>query len=154
LAAPLLDGSEPIGVILARREQVKPFTAHQIALLQALAEHTTVAIEKSRLSEHLVARDAELVERTAALSEALEREHAMAEILRVISTSPANVQPVFDTIVRNAVRLCGARFGAVHRFDGTLLHLAAHDLPPRALEVLRRGSAARRAAVRSWSRGG
>jgi GAF domain-containing protein/CheY-like chemotaxis protein len=138
LAAPLLGDGKPIGVILARREQVKPFSAHQIVVLEALAEHATVIIEKARLDEQLVARDAELFGRTTELREALDREQGTAEILRVISSSPTDVQPVFDTIVQNAVRLCDARFGAVHRFDGTMLHLAAHDLPPRALEVLRR----------------
>jgi signal transduction histidine kinase len=59
------------------------------------------------------------------LAEALEREAASSEILRVISQSPRDVQPVFDTIVENAVRLCGARFGAVFRLDGGLVHLAA-----------------------------
>src|SRR5467141_1429780 len=61
-----------------------------------------------------------------ALSEALEQQTATAEILRVISSSPTDVQPVFDTIVANAVRLCRAHIGAVFQFDGELLHLVAH----------------------------
>ena len=69
---------------------------------------------------------------TNALSEALERETATSEILRVISSSPTDVEPVFSAIVDSAVRLCGARFGAVFRFDGELVHLAAHlNLPKR-----------------------
>src|SRR6267142_489913 len=80
--------------------------------------------------------DRELEER---LSEALEQQAATSEILRVISSSPADVQPVFDTIVQSAVRLCGARIGALYRFDGELLHLAAHhNFGPDVLATLLR----------------
>jgi two-component system, NtrC family, sensor kinase len=73
------------------------------------------------------------------LAEALERERATSEILRVISSSPTDVQPVFDTIIRNAVQLCGARLGAFFRFDGEQLHLVArHGHSLEALEVVRR----------------
>jgi hypothetical protein len=72
-------------------------------------------------------------------AEALEQQAATSEILRVIRSSPSNVQPVFDTIAANAVRLRGARMGAVHLFDGKLLHIVAyHNFPPEAVEVLRR----------------
>src|SRR5262249_23449045 len=70
------------------------------------------------------------------LSESLEQQTATSEILRVISQSPTDVQPVFDTIVRNAVLLCGARIGAVFGYDGGLLRLIAHyNLSPEALDV-------------------
>jgi len=73
------------------------------------------------------------------LAEAQEQQTATAEILRVISSSPTDVQPVFDTIVQSAVRLCGARFGAVFRFDGALVHLAAHaNLTAENVQVLQR----------------
>jgi signal transduction histidine kinase len=73
------------------------------------------------------------------LSDALEQQAATSEILRVIRSSPNNVQPVFDTIAANAVRLCSARMGAVHLFDGKLIHIVAyHNFPPEAIEVLRR----------------
>ena len=75
---------------------------------------------------------------TSALSEALEQQTATAEILRVISRSPTDVQPVFDAIVRSAARLCDGVFGALYRFDGELIHLvAAHNLPPEAFEAAR-----------------
>jgi GAF domain-containing protein len=75
---------------------------------------------------------------TSALSEAREQQTATGEILRVIANSPTDVQPVFDTIVASAVRLCGARMGAVHRFDGELIHIVAlHNFPPEVVEVLR-----------------
>ena len=79
----------------------------------------------------------EVAHLTRALSESLEHQTATSEILRVISSSPTDVQPVFDRIVPNAVNLCGARMGAVYRFDGEMLHLAAHhNYPPAVLEVL------------------
>src|SRR5713101_554915 len=74
---------------------------------------------------------------TRELSEALKQQTASSEILRVISGSHTDIQPVFDTIVAAAVSLCGARMGAVYRFDGELLHLVAHhNYPPKVLEVL------------------
>src|SRR5262249_39242586 len=76
--------------------------------------------------------------RNSELRVALEQQTATANILRVISSSPTDVQPVFDTIVRSAVQLCGARFGVMHRFDGAQLHIAATDVTPEVLEVLRR----------------
>src|SRR5207253_3152934 len=80
----------------------------------------------------------ELQTKNANLTEALEQQTATANILRVISSSPTDVQPVFDTIVRSAKQLCNARFGVLHRFDGEQLHLAAHDVTAEVLEVLRR----------------
>ena len=71
--------------------------------------------------------------------EALDQKAATNEILRIISSSPTDVQPVFDSIVANAVRLCGARMGAVYRFDGELVHLEAHhNYPAKVLEILHR----------------
>src|SRR5262249_56087087 len=79
----------------------------------------------------------QLEDRTRALAEAMEQQAATSEILRVIRSSPTNVQPVFDTIAANAVRLCSARMSAVHLFDGKLVHIVAyHNFPPEAVEVL------------------
>jgi hypothetical protein len=81
----------------------------------------------------------QLDQRTRALEEALEQQAASAEILRVISHPSFDLQTVFDTIAVNAVRLCHAHMGAVHRFDGRLIHIVAHhNFPPEAVEVLRR----------------
>ena len=72
------------------------------------------------------------------LSESLDREMATNEILRVISSSPTDVQPVFDTIAQSAARLCKAQFCHVFRFDGEFMHFAAsHGLPPEGVEVMR-----------------
>src|SRR5262249_21534258 len=71
--------------------------------------------------------------------EALEQQIATGEILRVIASSPTDVQPVFDTIVQSAVRLCDGLFAALFRFDGELIHFAAqHNLPPEGIEEARR----------------
>ena len=87
-----------------------------------------IAIENVRLFKELEARNREL-------TEALEQQTATSEILRVISSSPTDVQPVFDTIVRSAVRLCDGLFSALFRFDGELIHFVAqHNFTPEALE--------------------
>src|SRR5437667_5752256 len=90
---------------------------------------------EKRLAEALK-REAEAQKREA---EALEQQMATAEILRVISSSPTDVQPVFDTIVRSAVRLCDGLFSGLYRFDGELIHFVAHhNHTPEALEEARR----------------
>ncbi|MBI2160095.1 MAG: GAF domain-containing protein [Candidatus Rokubacteria bacterium] len=133
LAMPLLRDGVAIGAIAIRRTKVRPFTAKQIALLKTFADQAVIAIENVRLFR-------ELGQRHRALTEALEQQTASGEILRVISSSPTAVEPVFDTIVRSAVRLCGAVFAALFRIEGGLVQLVAHhSLPAEALEVLRRG---------------
>jgi GAF domain-containing protein len=131
LAVPMLHVGELLGVIVIYRHQVVPFTDRQIALMETFADQAAIAIENARLLAELQSKNAEL-------TDALEQQTATSEILRVISQSPTDVQPVFDTIVRSAVQLSGARFGALHRFDGERLHLAAHhNLTPEALQALR-----------------
>jgi two-component system, NtrC family, sensor kinase len=81
----------------------------------------------------------QLEQRTRELDESREQQTATAEILKVLSSSTFDLQTVFDTIVVNAVRLCHAHMGAVHRFDGRLIHTVAHhNFPPDAVEVLQR----------------
>src|SRR5262249_20301763 len=76
--------------------------------------------------------------RTRQLNEAIEREHATAEVLRVISSSPGALTPVFETMLANAVRLCEAKFGMLYRYDGDAFHLAATlNLPPPLADFLR-----------------
>ena len=132
LSVPLLRDGVAIGSISLRRSEARPFTEQQVALLQTFADQAVIAIENVRLFT-------ELQTKNASLTEALEQQTATSEILRVISSSPTDVQPVFATIVKNAVQLSGARFGALHRFDGERLHLVAHhNLTPEGLAALQR----------------
>ena len=93
----------------------------------------------ARLRERLRRLEAEVEDRTRDLTDALERQTATSEILGVISGSPTDVQPVFDTIVRSAVRLCDARFALVFRLEGDIVNLVAHhNYSPGALEQFQR----------------
>jgi signal transduction histidine kinase len=125
LAVPILKDGVPIGVVGCARREVKPFTPAQIALVKTFAEQAVIAIENVRLFTELEGRNRDLT--------------ATAEILRVISSSPTDVQPVFDTIVRSAMTLCDGLFSALFQFDGERLHhVAQHNVPPEGLEELRR----------------
>jgi len=131
LAIPMLKGDELLGVIAIYRLEVRPFTDSQIALLETFADQASIAIENARLLSELQAKNVDL-------TEALEQQTATSEILRVISSSPTDVQPVFDTIAEAALRLCGGFTSGVYRFDGELIHLAAHhNWPGEALAVAR-----------------
>ena len=132
LSVPMLRDGNPIGAITITHSEVRPFSDTQIALLQTFADQAVIAIENTRLFQELEARNREL-------TEALEQQTATSEILRVISSSPTDLQPVFDAIARSAVRLCGARIGGVLQFDGELLHVAAHhNFTPDILELAQR----------------
>jgi GAF domain-containing protein len=127
VAVPLIKDDQLIGSISIYRQEVRPFPDKQIALLKNFANQAIIAIENTRLLN-------ELRQRTDDLSESLEQQRATAEILGVISSLPADVQPVFDTIVRNFVLLCGSVFGCIYTFDGELVHFAgAHGFTPEQL---------------------
>jgi GAF domain-containing protein/CheY-like chemotaxis protein/anti-sigma regulatory factor (Ser/Thr protein kinase) len=127
---PLLRRGESIGCINVMRPEPGRFSDRQMALLGTFAEQAVIAIENARLFQELGARNAELIE-------ALDRQTATAEILRVISSSPTDVQPVFDAILRSAVRLSESLFGLAFRYDGRLIHVMAHhNLGPEALATL------------------
>src|SRR5262249_27973905 len=112
-----------IGVVTIRRVEAHPFTDKQIALLKTFTDQAVIAIENVRLFNET--------------KEGLERQTATSEILRVISSSPTDVQPVFDTIARNVLRLCNGLTAGVFRFDGRLVHLAAsHNFESEARKVL------------------
>jgi signal transduction histidine kinase len=132
LGVPLLREETALGAIVVRRAEARRFTDKQIALLQTFADQAVIAIENVRLFT-------ESQEKNRALSESLEQQTATADILRVISSSPTNVQPVFQSIAESAVRLSGGLFGSVYRFDGELIHMVAHhNYPPAALEFSER----------------
>jgi GAF domain-containing protein len=119
LAVPLLRDETALGAIAIWRRDVQPFSDQQIALVETFADQAVIAIENVRLFKELEARNRDL-------TEALEQQTSTSEILRVISSSPTDVQPVFDTIVENAARLCGADDAIVQRVDGGILRIAAH----------------------------
>ena len=101
IAVPMLKNDSLIGVILIYRQEVRPFTDQQIALVQNFAAQAVIAIENTRLLN-------ELRGRTQELTEALEQRTAMSEVLGVISSAPGELASVFDTILANALRLCDA----------------------------------------------
>jgi GAF domain-containing protein/HAMP domain-containing protein len=132
LAVPMLRDGNPIGTISVGRLEPQPFTEKQIALLQTFADQAVIAVATVHLFKELETRNRDL-------TEALEQQTATSEILRVISSSPIDVQPVFDAIAQSAMRLCDAQFSAVFRFDGKLLHFVAHHgWSPEGVEALRR----------------
>ncbi|QQS10624.1 MAG: GAF domain-containing protein [Rhodospirillales bacterium] len=122
LVAPMLREGVAIGAIGLRRREPGPFTPRQIALLESFAAQAVIAIENVRLFTELDARNTEL-------REALEQQTATAEILRVISQSPTDVQPVLDAVVKAAVRFCGATDTMIILRDGDNLVAAAHEGP-------------------------
>jgi two-component system, NtrC family, sensor kinase len=124
-ATPLLRGGIPVGVLYINRgPEPNPFSAKQIALLETFANQAVIAIENVRLFTELQEKNRALTEAHAQVTEAFDQQTATSEILRVIASSPTDVQPVFDAIVQSASRLCEAEFSAVVRFEDGLLHLA------------------------------
>jgi two-component system, NtrC family, sensor kinase len=131
LGVPMLKEGKLIGAIAIYSTEVRPFTAKQIDLVQNFANQAVIAIDNTRLLN-------ELRQRTDDLSASLQQQSATAEILSVISSLPPDVQPVFDTIVRNFASLCGSTFGAIYTFDGKLVHFAsAYGFSPEQLDGIR-----------------
>jgi len=132
VSVPILKGDDLLGVMAIFHLEVRPFTDKQIALVETFADQAAIAIENTRLLN-------ELHQRTDNLTESLEQQAATSEILRVISRSPTDIQPVFDTIAQSAARLTGALLAGVYRFDGELIHCVAHhNWTAEGLEALRR----------------
>jgi GAF domain-containing protein len=127
LGVPLLREGIPIGVIGLNRSTVRPFTDKQIELVTTFADQAVIAIENVRLFEEVQAR-------TRELSESLEQQTASAEVLRVISSSPGELEPVFQKMLANAVRICEAKFGVMFGFaDGAFRALSSLGAPPPPL---------------------
>src|SRR5262245_25830257 len=122
LAAPLRQHGELIGMLTARRKEVRPFTPVQIKLLETFADQAVIAIENARLFQEL--------------KESLEQQTATSEILGVIASSPTDIQPVLDVVAENAARLCEAEDGDILRVDGDILrNVAAYGPMPRIPEL-------------------
>src|SRR6266478_5723070 len=135
LTVPMLRAGELLGVILIYRHEVRPFTDSQITLLETFADQAAIAIENVSLLTEVQARNREL-------TETLEQQTATSEILRVISSSPTDVQPVFDAVAQSAARLCEAFDAVIFRRDGDHLRLGAHHgpIPSHAALPLIRGT--------------
>ena len=114
-----------IGTIIIYRQEVRPFTDKQIALVENFAAQAVIAIENTRLLNEL--------------RQSLEQQTATAEVLSVISSSPGDLEPVFQAMLENATRVCDAKFGTLIRFDGEYCHVAAQvATPPEYAEYNRR----------------
>jgi two-component system, NtrC family, sensor kinase len=126
LGMPMLRQGDPLGVIVVGWAEPGPVSKAQEGLLKHFADQAVIAIENVRLF------DAEQ-RRTGELSEALEQQTATSEVLRVISSSPGDLKPVFETMLENATRICGAQFGNLFLREGDAFRAAAVHAPPRQL---------------------
>ena len=125
LLVPMLKENELIGAIATYRQEVNPFTDKQIGLVKNFASQAVIAIENTRLLNEL--------------RELLEQQTATSEVLKVISSSPGELEPVFEAMLANAVRICGAKFGNLWLREGDVLRIGAtHGAPPAYVNYLRR----------------
>ena len=132
LAVPLLREGAVIGAVVLTRTEVRPFTDKQVELVETFADQAVIAIENVRLFDEVQAR-------TRELSEALEQQTATSEVLRTISSTPGELKPVFETMLANAVRICGAKFGVMSLREGDAFRvMATHGAPPALVEQRRR----------------
>jgi GAF domain-containing protein len=133
IAVPMFKETNLVGAIVIYRQEVRPFTDKQIELVKSFASQAVIAIENARLLN-------ELRQRTADLSESLEQQTATSEVLRVISSSPGELQPVFETILENATRICAAKIGILFRYEnGAYSAIATLGVTPAYAEYLNRG---------------
>jgi hypothetical protein len=126
VGVPMLKDDELVGAVAIYRQEVRPFADKQIELLTNFASQAVIAIENTRLFN-------ELRQRTDDLTESLEQQTATSEVLKVISSSPGELEPVFHTVLENAVKLCEAKFGTLFLFDGTCFRVGANFNVPAPL---------------------
>jgi GAF domain-containing protein len=132
LGVPLMREGVPIGVFNLARSAVRPFTEKEIELVSTFADQAVIAIENVRLFDEVQAR-------THELSEALEQQTATSEVLRVISGSPGELEPVFRSMLENATSICEADLGTMALYEeGGFRHVALHGAPPAYAELRRR----------------
>ena len=132
LYVPIVKERDLIGAFMIYRHEVSPFTDKQVALVENFAAQAVIAIENARLLN-------ELRQRTDDLSESLEQQTATSEVLKVISGSPGELEPVFKAMLANAVRICEATFGNLLLYDEEAFRaVALHGAPPAYTELWRR----------------
>src|SRR5262252_2977851 len=135
LAVPMLKENELVGIIAIYRQEVRPFTDKQIALVQNFASQAVIATENARLFE------AEK-QRTRELAESLEQQTATSDVLRIVSSSPGNLQPVFESMLANATRICQAKFGTLYLKEADAFRaVATHNAPAPYVEDRKRNLA-------------
>jgi GAF domain-containing protein len=123
LGVPLLREGAPIGVFVLTRREARPFSAKQIELVQTFADQAVIAIENVRLFDEVQAK-------TRDLSESLQQQTATSEVLQIISSSPSDLAPLFDKMLENATRVCGAEFGSMLLVeDGSFRQAALYNAP-------------------------
>jgi signal transduction histidine kinase len=129
MSVPMLKEDKLVGVISIYRQEVRPFSEKQIEVVQNFASQAVIAIENTRLLKEL--------------RESLQQQTATADVLKVISRSPGKLEPVFDAMLENAVRICEAKFGMLYLYDGDegggFRVVAAYNVPPALEEARRRG---------------
>ena len=123
VVVPMLKDNEPVGAIAIYREEVRPFTDSQIELVKNFAAQAVIAVENARLLNEL--------------RESLQQQTATADVLKVISSSPGELKPVFQAMLEQATRICEAKFGIVFQYEGGLFHpIASLDLPPALADFM------------------
>ena len=129
---PMIRNGKVIGAVAIYGQEVRPFTDKQIELVTNFAAQAVIAIENARLLN-------ELRQRTEDLTESLQQQTATSEVLKVISSSPGELSPVFDTLLSNATNICDAKFGNLFIYeDGVFKLMAMHNAPPAYAEARRR----------------
>src|SRR5262245_61932734 len=122
IAVPMLKDNELIGAITIYRQEVRPFTDKQIEMVTSFAKQAVIAVENTRLLNEL--------------RESLQQQTATSEVLQVISSSPGDLQPVFEAMLANATRLCDAKFGLLTLYDGDKFRpVALYNVPPAYAET-------------------
>ena len=146
VSVPMLKDSEIVGTFAMYRQEVRPFTDKQIELVQNFAAQAVIAIENTRLLN-------ELRQRTDDLSESLEQQTATSEVLKVISSSPGELEPVFKAMLENATRICEAKFGVLFRSEGDAVRcVAMHGAPEPFVDERRRNPVFRPAPATTLAR--